>query len=98
MKDRFEGLAARLTSRVLDGKGELPAEIRRAAFAGEEVPEALSAYVSKVRQRAYTVMDEDVEALLAAGYSEDQLFELTVAAALGAGCSRLTAGLRAMEG
>ena len=38
-------------------------------------------------------MDEDVEALRQAGYSEDQIFELTVSAALGAGFRRLKSAL-----
>jgi len=37
-----------------------------------------------------------VAALQAAGYTEDQLFELTVSAAVGAARVRLEAGLRAL--
>ena len=39
--------------------------------------------------RAYTVTDADVEALKAAGHSEDEIFEQTVSAAVGAGLLRL---------
>ncbi len=40
--------------------------------------------------------DADVEALKAAGLSEDEIFEATVAAAVGAGLARFEAGLRTL--
>ncbi len=48
----------------------------------------------KVRERAYTVTDSDVEALKAAGLTEDEIFEQTVGAAIGQGLRRLD---KAME-
>ena len=51
----------------------------------------LAAYLEKVRTRAYTVTDADVENLKAAGLSEDEIFEQTVAAAISEGLRRLDA-------
>ena len=51
----------------------------------------MAGYLAKVRERAYTVTDADVEALKAAGLSEDEIFEQTVAAAIGEGLRRLDA-------
>jgi alkylhydroperoxidase family enzyme len=51
----------------------------------------MSAYLTKVRDRAYTVVDADIEALKAAGISEDEIFEQTVAVAIGQGLRRLDA-------
>ena len=51
----------------------------------------LASYLEKVRTRAYTVTDADVEALKAVGLTEDQIFEQTVAAAIGEGLRRLDA-------
>jgi hypothetical protein len=51
----------------------------------------LEAYLHKVRTRAYSVTDSDVEQLKAAGLSEDEIFEQTVAAAIGEGLRRLDA-------
>ena len=59
-------------------------------------PPAMAAYLEKVRTGAHAVVDEDVEALLAAGCSEDEIFEQTVAVAVGEGLRRLDAGLRAL--
>ena len=52
-------------------------------------PPDFAAYLDKVRTRAYTVTDADVEALKAAGHSEDEIFEQTVSAAVAAGLLRL---------
>jgi hypothetical protein len=97
MDPRYGPKIEDLERRLLDGPGTLDAHVRRAAAAGAGLPEVLSRYVDTVRRHAYRVTDGDVEALKAAGYSEDQLFELTVAAAYGAAADRLRAGLGAMK-
>ena len=56
-----------------------------------------AAYAAAVRRHAYRVTDAQVEALRAAGLSEDDVFELTVAAAVGAGLDRLDAGMRTLR-
>ena len=45
----------------------------------------------RLRECAYSVTDADVEALTAAGLSEDEIFEQTVAAAISQGLRRLDA-------
>lgn len=74
---------AALISRVLDGDGRSTAANRRAAFKHEEVPERLRSLVEKVAKHAYKVTDEDITEVKAAGFSEDEIFELTVCAAVG---------------
>jgi alkylhydroperoxidase family enzyme len=64
-------------------------ELRRLAAAAPSAPRTMDAYLAKVRERAYTVTDADVESLKAAGLSEDEIFEHTVAAAIGEGLRRL---------
>jgi alkylhydroperoxidase family enzyme len=54
-------------------------------------PDAMAPYLAKVRERAYDVGDADVEGLRAAGFSEDEVFEQTVAAAIREGLRRLDA-------
>ena len=51
----------------------------------------LTPYLAKVRAHAYKVTDAEVEALKAAGLSEDEIFEQTVAAAISEGLRRLDA-------
>ncbi|MFQ5426325.1 MAG: hypothetical protein ACE5EV_04515 [Gaiellales bacterium] len=72
------------------------AELGRAGEASTAVPADLAGYVDKVALHAYKVVDEDIEALKAAGYSEDQIFELTVSAAVGAGLDRRQQGMAAL--
>jgi hypothetical protein len=86
-----------LVDAVLAGPGMLDPSVRRAAAERAEGPEALRGYLDKVARHAYKVTDEDVEALRAAGYSEDQIFEATVSCALGACLRRLEAGLSAID-
>jgi alkylhydroperoxidase family enzyme len=64
-------------------------ELRDRAAAALPAPAAMDAYLAKVRERAYTVVDRDVEELKEAGVSEDEIFEHTVAAALAEGLRRL---------
>jgi hypothetical protein len=81
---------------VLRGPGTTAAELRQAVARGEP-PEDLRPLVDKIRRHAHRVTDEDL-ASLRDRYTEDQLFEVVVAAALGAAEARLHAGLRALEG
>ena len=55
-----------------------------------------AAYLAKVRECAYRVTDADVQALKGAGFSEDAIFEQTVAAAIGEGLRRLDAASAAI--
>ncbi len=57
----------------------------------------LLAYLAKVRTRAHAITDADVAAVLAAGHSEDEVFEHTVGTALGAAIERVAAGLAALS-
>lgn len=98
MQDPFPGMMDRLQAAVLAGPGNTSPDLRCACAANTEVPAPLAAYVDKVARHAYKVTDEEVQALLQAGYSEDQLFEITVSTALGAGLARLEAGLKALQG
>jgi alkylhydroperoxidase family enzyme len=84
-----------LIDAVVNAPGQMSAE-RRAAVAGESLPGPLGVFADKVRRRANTVTDDDLEALRQQGLDEDAIFELTVASAVGAASARLQAGLRAM--
>ena len=82
---------------MTEGPGKLPPLIRKAALSGSAVPPIAQPYTDKVRLHAYKVIDRDVEDLKTAQWSEDQIFELTVATALGAGLSRLAQARSALE-
>jgi hypothetical protein len=93
-----DSLRAAVEQAVLRGPGQSTPEQRQAAArGGEGLSEELAALVQKVRLHAYRITDAEVAALRAK-HSDDVLFELIVAAALGAAQLRLEAGLRALEG
>lgn len=69
----------------------------RAALPDREAPPGFDTYLDKVRRRAYTITDGDVEALKHAGHSEDEIFEHTLSVAVAAGLERLDAGLRTLR-
>ncbi len=92
----------RFADAILETPGDADLELRAAVEAvaagrSADLPGDLRPYVEKVAARAYTVTDADVDALRESGYSEDAIFELTLAAALGAAQARLAAGLDAMR-
>ena len=51
----------------------------------------LEAYLEKVRTRAYSITDADVQAVKDAGVGEDEIFERTVAVAIAEGRRRIAA-------
>jgi alkylhydroperoxidase family enzyme len=71
-------------------------ELRNASRPDRPAPPEFAAYLEKVRLHAYRVTDADVQALKDAGFSEEQIFEHTVSAAVAAGLARLDAGLAAL--
>ena len=96
MDPKFANKLQDLERRLLDGPGSLDPATRRAVGTGGEAPAAAVGYVETVRLHAYKVTDTDIEHLREAGLSEDQIFELTVAAAYGAARLRLERGMDAM--
>ena len=97
MATRYAEMVVELRRAVFDGAGEVDPAIRRAAGAGAGLPELWAAYVAKVRDASYRITDDDVAALKATGRTEEEIFEMTVAAAIGAALHRLDLGLRAMD-
>ena len=85
---RLDEAMARITAAACSLPGFLPAGMRRDVFAERPQDEPVQTYVQKVHAGALDVSDEDIRALLEVGYSQDEIFELTVAAAVGAGMKR----------
>jgi len=75
----------------------LIAELRAVAQPERPAPPELAQYLEKVRLHAYEVTDTDVQRLKDAGFTEDEIFEHTISAAVAAGLERLDAGLRALR-
>lgn len=97
MTDRHAKALARLEERLRHGPGALTPAARTAAIDAGPLPDPLAQrYVETVRRHAYKLTDRHLEELARAGWTDGQVFELTVAAAFGAAKRRLDAGLAAL--
>ena len=96
MADPYAGLRVKLEERAFAGKGRTTPDLRRRAAQGGALPVDLDAYTRKVRDQAYLITDEEVAAL-SHRHDDDTLFEVTIAAALGAAFDRLDRGLATIE-
>lgn len=96
MPDRHAPLRHATHTAIVHGAAELGAAIVQQVWDGA-VPAALAPLVGKVEHHAYRVTDADLDALRPT-HSEDALFELVVAAAVGAAERRYQAAIAAMEG
>jgi len=85
-----------LVRRILEGTGQASPSERRAAFHNRGLAEPLGTLVDKVARRAYTVSDADIDAAKLAALSEDQIFEITVCAAVGEATRQYEAALAAL--
>jgi alkylhydroperoxidase family enzyme len=61
------------------------------------LPAELLPWLTKVSSAPSGTLDREVDALRQAGYSDGAIFEVTVAAALGAGLARCKRGVEALE-
>jgi alkylhydroperoxidase family enzyme len=86
-----------VVERVLQGPGETTGDARRAAFDNKAPPQQAAALLDKVTKNAWKVTDEDVAAARQAGLTDDQIFELVVAAALGQSTRQLDSALAALD-
>jgi hypothetical protein len=87
-------LVENLRHAVFDSPGVTSTKNRAAAGSGGRPAEPWPAYAAAVRDTPESITDADVAALRAE-HSEDEIYEITVAAAVGAALESLEAGRRA---
>ncbi len=107
MSESIHTAFQQLRAAVLEGQGTVsPAERQRIAAwsahpeqepASQQFPEPLARLLNKITRYAYKVTDEDIQALLEAGYSEDAIFESVVSAALGTAIRRYERGMAVLK-
>jgi hypothetical protein len=85
-----------LQDRILHGEGRASPELRARAFDNAGLSEPLDRLLAKVASRPTQVTDADFAAARAAGFSEDQLFELVICAAVGQSTRLYDAGMAAL--
>jgi alkylhydroperoxidase family enzyme len=89
LHDPYERKMERLRYAVLSGPGSLSPHVRQAISEGGRLPGALEVFVRKLTCAASTLTDDDIAELHRAHYTDDQIFEAIVSAAMGAGLFRL---------
>ena len=87
-----------LQERILNGEGRASPEQRARAFGNAGLSPPLDGLLSKVATTPAQVTDADFAAARAAGFSEDELFELVICAAVGQSARLYDAGLAALAG
>jgi hypothetical protein len=95
--DRHRRKLDALGAAILSGGGVLPPEARQAAARNDGAPEPFATFVDTIHRHAYRVTDRMVAGLAEAGAGDDEVFEMSIAAAYGAARERLEAGLRAVR-
>jgi hypothetical protein len=94
--DKKRSIHQLLVTRILEGPGHAPAEQRGRAFDNTNLPEPLEPLLDKVATRSEQVTDADFATAREAGFTEDQLFELVICAAVGESTRQYEAGLAAL--
>lgn len=97
MSDAAARLRRAVIERAVDGAGVMAPEARRAAFENRGVDERVRALVDRVARNAWKVTAADVQAAARAGASDDEIFELTICAALGQATRQLERALAALD-
>jgi hypothetical protein len=95
-EDKTRSIHQRLVNRILHGSGRAPADQRARAFDKAELTEPLGPLLDKVAARSAEVTDADFAAATDAGFTDDQLFELVICAAVGQSTRQYEAGLAAL--
>lgn len=89
-----------LIKSIYDGAGETEVSLRQSIFrrglaylgfseTDIELPVSLNHYVDQISQHAADITDQDIHDLIATGWTESSVFEITVAASVAAGYGRL---------
>jgi alkylhydroperoxidase family enzyme len=95
-EDKKRAAHRALEDRILNGDGRASAEQRARAFSNAGLSEPLGGLLGKVATRPTLVTDADFATARAAGFSEDELFELVICAAVGQSARLYDAGLAAL--
>ena len=95
-EDKKRAAYRALQDRILNGEGRASSEQRARAFGNAGLSQPLAGLLGKVATWPTQVTDADFAAARAAGFSEDQLFELVICAAVGQSARLYDAGLAAL--
>ncbi|MBV9196065.1 MAG: hypothetical protein JO168_18165 [Solirubrobacterales bacterium] len=96
--DKKRSIQQALVNRILHGPGRASADDRAHAFANADLPEPLRPLLDEVATHSARVTDEHFAMATQAGFTDDQLFELVICAAVGQSTRQYEAALTALAG
>jgi hypothetical protein len=86
----------RLVERLVSGDGKASAVDRLRAFNNADVPVSIEKLLREVSTGTGHVTDDEINRAKLAGFTEDQIFELVICAAVGAATRQYEMGLSAL--
>lgn len=96
VEDKKRAAYRALRDRIVTGEGRASPEQRARALGNAGLSPPLDGLLGKVATRPAQVTDADFAAARAAGFSEDEIFELVICAAVGQSARLYDAGLAAL--
>jgi hypothetical protein len=95
-EDSKRSIHHQLVDRILHGPGQAPADQRARAFDNANLPDPLRSLLGKVATKSAQATDADFATATEAGFTDDQLFELVICAAVGQSTRQYETGLAAL--
>ena len=95
-EDKKRAAYRALQDRIVNGQGRASSDQRARAFSNSGLSEPLDGLLGKVATRPTQVTDADFAAARATGFSDDEIFELVICAAVGQSARLYDAGLAAL--
>ncbi len=86
-----------LIARILEGRGVASRSERHAAFNNERIGGPIGELTHKVAMSPHAITDDDILAARSAGFTEDQIFELVLCAAIGEATRQYERALSALQ-
>ncbi|KAA0024896.1 hypothetical protein [Antrihabitans cavernicola] len=95
-EENTRSIHQRLVERILQGSGQASKDQRRNAFDNADLSDSLKPLLDKVATKPAQVTDADFARASDKGFTDDQLFELVVCAAVGQSTRQYESGLAAL--
>jgi hypothetical protein len=97
MINKYAEAVRGLLDAVGSSPGEVDSQVRRDLLAAKPISGALGSFAIKVQHNPTNITDEHIASLRAAGHSDEVIYEIIIAASVGAAMERLRAGLALLE-
>jgi hypothetical protein len=99
MRASYRNFLHKLRGQLLGRDAKLPVDDRRAILDDRlDGDHRLATFTARVRTRAWTMTDGEIDELKASGFEEDEIFEAAICAAVSAGEQRFLTVMKHLGG